>query len=173
MMGPQIMESWFRLMMEAMRGSTEAQEALWSLNNTSMSQDNMMRWMTQFMPSAASSLANPGQTQVFGEWIEQWWRMMGVVPRYRYLDALERNENLRIRLEECEKSRKMPGLPGMTEQTEEAQKTAMNLWGSMVEDTLKMQSEWMRNWVPAQAGSEETGPAEGSKEEGKEKKEKE
>jgi hypothetical protein len=99
--------------------------------------------------------------------------MMGVVPRYRYLDALERNENLRIRLEECEKSRKMPGLPGMTEQTEEAQKTAMNLWGSMVEDTLKMQSEWMRNWVPAQAGSEETGPAEGSKEEGKEKKEKE
>lgn len=171
-MGPQIMESWFRLMTEAMRGNTEAQEALWSLNNTSMSQDNMMRWMTQFMPSAASSLANPAQTQVFGEWVEQWWKMMGVVPRYRYLDALERNENLRIRLEECEKSHKMPGLPGMTEQTEQAQKTAMNLWGSMVEDTLKMQSEWMRNWSPSQ-GTGESSAEESPKEEEKEEKEKE
>jgi hypothetical protein len=159
MLGPQLMESWFRLVTEAMRGSSEAQNALTMLSGNTMSQDSMMRWMTNFMPTAASSLASPAQAEMFSDWVEQWWKSMGVVPRHRYLEALERNEFLRMRLDECEKAKKMPSLPAnVTEQTEQAQKAAMMFWGNMFDETVKAQSEWMKTWAARQHEGQE--PAE-------------
>lgn len=143
-------------MTDAMRGNTDAQEAFRSLTNSSNSQGQMMRWMTQFMPTVASAgMSNVGMTESFSQWIEEWWRMMGVVPRYRYVEALERAEHLRIRLENCEKTQSLTGMPSaMTEQTEQMQKNAMNVWGSMFDETMKMQAEWMRN-LQGQANKEE------------------
>lgn len=145
MMTPKLIESWFRLVTEAMGGSTEAQEAFKLLSSATSSQDELMRWMTRYMPTAAANMGVP-QPEVFSEWVDQWWKVMGAVPRYRYLELLERNEELRRRLEECEKTRKSGmGFSGQT--TEDAQK-AMSQWGSMMDETLKMQSEWMRRFFP-------------------------
>lgn len=163
MVSPKLIEAWFSLMSEAMRGSSDAQEAFKMLSGTSMTTDDMSRWMSRFMPTGASMSA--GQPEMFGEWVEQWWRAMGVVPRQRYLDLLERNESLRLRLEECEKTRKQHSMLDVSGQQEQAQK-ALNLWGTAMEDMLKMQADWMRTWFPkerdatgAQEGAAETGAA--------------
>lgn len=157
MTAPKMIESWFSLMTEAMKGSTDAQDAFRLLTGAATTQDGMMRWMTQFMPAAAATgLISPSQTRMFSEWVEEWWKVMGVVPRYRYLEALERNELLRRQLEDCEQSRKMNILTKpMSEQTEQAQQAAVNLWGTMVDETLKLQAEWMRNWAASQQPEEE------------------
>ncbi len=153
-MGPKMIESWFRLMSEAMRGSSEAQEAFRLLTGASTSQDDMMRWMTRFMPAATGMGMGTGQPEMFGEWVEEWWKVMGVVPRHRYLELLERHEDLRRRLEDCEKRTRgsMPNI-GMSANPEEAQK-AMNMWGTAMEDMLKMQSQWMQTFFPHQEKGE-------------------
>jgi len=152
MIAPNMIQSWFSLMSEAMGGSSEAQEAFRALTGSVTTQDQMMRWMTQFMPAAAAAgVVSPTQSKMFGEWIENWWKMMGVVPRHRYLELLERSEGLRRQLEDCEQTRKLTTLPGaMSEQTGQARQAAVNLWGSMVDETLKLQADWMRNWATSQ-----------------------
>jgi len=147
MTSPKIIEAWFTLMSEAMRGSSSAQEAMRALTSSSTSTDHMHRWMGQFMPTTMGSMSGVAQPELFGEWLEEWWRMMGVVPRHRYLELLERHENLRLRLEECEKTRQERGLMSMAGTQEETQK-AMNMWGSMIDTMLKTQSEMMRNFLP-------------------------
>ncbi len=159
MVSPKLIEAWFSLMSEAMRGSNDAQEAFKMFSGTSMKADDMSRWMSRFMPTGAS--ANVGQPEMFGEWVEQWWRVMGVVPRQRYLDLLERHESLRLRLEECEKSRKQHSMLDVSGQQEQAQK-ALNLWGTTMEDMLKMQADWMRTWFPQDATGAPVGTMETS-----------
>jgi hypothetical protein len=149
-----MMEAWFNLVSEAMRGSSDAQEAFKALSS-STSQDEIIRWMGRFMPSNAVGITPP-QVEMFSEWVEEWWKMMGVVPRHRYLEVLERNEQLRKRLEEYEKSRRIPGMASQQEQSEQV----MNMWGSAMENMLKMQAEWMRNFVPSQQEQSETTPTE-------------
>jgi len=148
-----MLEAWFRLMTEAMRGSSEAQEAFRLLTGASKTQDDMTRWMTRFMPAAAGM--GTGQPEMFGEWVEEWWKVMGVVPRHRYLELLERHEDVRRRLEDCEKRTRsnMPNIAGMAGNPEEAQK-AMNMWGTAMEDMLKMQSQWMQTFFPHQEKGE-------------------
>lgn len=145
MIPPKMMETWFQLMSDAMRGSSEAQEAFRSLTGSATTTNDMYQWMGRFMPSGVSM----SQAEVFTDWVEQWWKAMGVVPRHRYLEALERNEDLRRRLEDCEKqlSRNAPNLFSMAGQPEDAQR-AFSMWSSTMEDMLKMQSEWMQNWLP-------------------------
>lgn len=156
MTSPKIIEAWFTLMSEAMRGNSGAQEAMRALTSTTTtSTDHLHSWMGQFMPAAMRSMSGGAQPERFGEWLEEWWRMMGVVPRYRYLDLLERHENLRLRLEECEKARQEKGLMGMAGAQEETQR-AMNLWGSMIDTMLKTQSEMMRNFLPRDETTETT-----------------
>lgn len=166
MITPKMLDAWFRLVSEAMGGSSEAQEAFKLLTGASASQDDLMRWMGRFMPAAAAAgMAAHPQTEVFGDWVEQWWKVMGVVPRYRYLELLERSEDLRRRLEECEKSRKRVGVAAPT--AEEAQK-AISLWGNMMDESLKMQSEWMRRFLPGDPTGAEAGTGtEGEPTEGK------
>jgi hypothetical protein len=144
-------EAWFRLMSEAMRGSGYAQEAVRALSSSTTSMHDLSRWMGQFMPAGVGS---PAQTELFGEWLEQWWKMMGVVPRYRYLELLERHENLRLRLEECEKARKVTGSMNLQDAQEETRKV-MDLWGTMLDGMLKAQSEMMQNFLPREEQGEE------------------
>lgn len=143
MLTPKMMEAWFNLMSEAMRGSTDAQQLVRSLSSTTTISDETMRMMMRFMPPGMM----PVQPEALSDWLEDWWRMMGVVPRHRYLELLERYELLRSRLEESEKtSRRLQSMLGEKRQ-EEAQKV-LDFWGNTLEETLKAQTDWMRMWMP-------------------------
>jgi hypothetical protein len=84
--------------------------------------------------------------EAFEAWLEEWWKMMGAVPRSRYLEVLERCETLRRRLEEAEAT--ISRLRGMLEEgrQEEARKV-LDLGEQMLEETLKAQAEWTRAWA--------------------------
>lgn len=151
MLPSKMMEAWFNLMTEAMRGSSDAQQVVRSLSSASLISDDTMRMMMRFMPPGMSPLP----PEVFGEWLEDWWRMMGVVPRHRYLELLERYELLRSRLEESEKTtRRLQSMMG--EKRQEEAKKVLDFWGSTLEETLKAQSEWMRAWMPTPPSQEST-----------------
>lgn len=156
MMNPsKMMETWLNLMTEATRGSNDARETMRALTGTSLAPDEMMRLMTRFLPPGIA----PTQARVMNESLEEYWRMMGVVPRYRYLEALERNEQLRRQLEEAERAlQQMHSGPAAASQ-EQARKV-VDLWGSMLQQTLSAQQEMMRTWA-AHSDAQKALPAEG------------
>ena len=140
---PKMLEAWFNLMSEAMHGSSDEQHLMKALSGSTNTSEETMRMMMRFMPPGMGPL----QPEAFNEWMEEWWRMMGVVPRHRYLELLERYELLRTRLEESERtSRRLQSMIGEKRQ-EEAQKV-LDFWGSSLEETLKAQADWMRAWMP-------------------------
>jgi hypothetical protein len=150
-----MMETWMNLVTEAMRGNGDARETVRTITSSSMRPDELLRVMTRFMPAGAM----PVQAEALNEWLEEYWRMMGVVPRYRYLDLLERYEQLRLRLEETEKSRQLPMMP--SSQPEDAQKV-FGLWSSMMEETLKAQQEMLKAWTPQSAEDDTESKSAGS-----------
>lgn len=147
---PKALEAWFTLMAEAVRGTAEAQEAFKTLTEASTKPEELQRWQARFMPLAGAT----NKPEAFEEWLEEWWRMMGVVPRSRYLDLLERYENIRLRLEKAEETiRSLRAMIGQG-QEQEAQKL-VNLWETMLQESLKAQAEWMRAWDTAANNQEE------------------
>ncbi len=146
------MELWLRLMSDAMRGTADAQEAIRTLGEMPTTPDQLTRWMSRFMPLAAGQSPRP---EMMGDWLEDAWRMMGVVPRYRYLELLERHETLRNRLEQAEKTiqslRKATSGAKIPEQ--EVQQI-LNLWEGMLQETLSMQADWMRSWTKTEDAGE-------------------
>lgn len=148
---PNVTEHWLRLMSEAMRGAADAQEAIRALGEMPTTPDQLTRWFTRFMPMAGLG-ASSAAPDTFRDWLEDSWRMMGVVPRYRYLELLERYELLRQRLEEAEKKIQMMRTTMLSGKVpeQEAQKV-LDMWEGMLQDTLKLQADWMRAWT---AGSE-------------------
>ncbi len=147
MINPKAMEAWFILMAEATKGTKEAREAFQSLSQMSGDPEEINRWMATFMPGAMPSSGNL-QPEAFEEWMEESWRMMGVVPRSRYLDLLEKCDTLQRKLDKAEETiqKLRTRLDNREQQEEDAQKVA-DLWGTMMEDTLKAQTEWMRGWT--------------------------
>lgn len=78
--------------------------------------------------------------------------MMGVVPRYRYLELLERHELLRQRLEEAEKTiQKLRKTSSGNKMPEQEVQQILNLWEGMLQETLSMQADWMRTWTKTEA----------------------
>jgi hypothetical protein len=160
MMSPKALEAWFTLVNEAMRGAQEARQALKSLAENSASLEDLSHWLATFMPNVHP--AAPPET--FETWLEEWWRVMGVVPRARYLELLERCDALQRRLERAEETiQNLKTLPGSQGQDEEARQ-ALDLWSSMLAETLKTQTEWMKAWTAANqpagaAGQDQPGPA--------------
>ena len=148
-MNPTLMGAWFNLMAEAMKGTKESQEAFQRLSKISGDPAEVSRWLTQFMPAAAAASANL-QPEAFEEWMEESWRMMGVVPRPRYLELLEKCDTLQRKLDKAEEAiQNLRGrLDNKDQQEVDAQKMA-DIWGTMMQDTLKAQSEWMRTWTEA------------------------
>jgi len=145
MMSPKALEAWFTLVNEAMRGTQDAQQALKSLGENAGSADDLSRWLQTFMPNVQP--AAPPET--FETWLEEWWRVMGVVPRARYLELLERCDTLQRRLERAEETiQSLKTLLGKEGQDEEARQ-ALDLWSSMLSETLKTQTEWMKAWTAA------------------------
>ncbi|NJN93333.1 MAG: hypothetical protein HC875_04210 [Anaerolineales bacterium] len=83
--------------------------------------------------------------------------MMGVVPRYRYLELLERHELLRNRLEQAETTiQKLRKATVGAKIPEQEVQQILNLWEGMLQETLSMQADWMRTWTKTE-GAEEKG----------------
>lgn len=143
MLDPKVMETWLRLTAEAARGAGEAREAVKSLGEAPTTPDELVRWWGRFMPPGVD-LTKPEQ---FEAWLEQWWRALGVVPRSRYLELLERYEGLRTRLEEAEATiQRLRTTLGQGGRQEEARKI-LDVWESTLQGTLEAQAEWMRAWT--------------------------
>jgi hypothetical protein len=158
MFSPKAIEAWFTLMAEAMQGTVKAQEAFKSLGDSTSSED-LHRWLARFMPSVSAT----AQPEAFEEWLEAWWRTMGVIPRSRYLDLLERYETLRRRHEKAEET--IRNLRAMLEAKGQAKdedvQQILDLWETTLKETLKAQTEWMRAWTATnQAASEDVSTAE-------------
>lgn len=159
MLNPKVFEAWYTLMAEAMRGTAEAQDAFQKLSDMSSNPQDFNRWMAQFMPGAASSFNF--RPENFEDQLEAWWRMMGVVPRNRYLELLEKCDALERKLAKAEETitslRQRLGSQG---QQEDDAKKVLDMWGTVMEETLKTQTEWMKTWTamqpPASAKTEET-----------------
>lgn len=135
------MEAWLRMLSEATRGSADAMDTMKLMTSTPTSPDDMIRLMSRFMPSGTML----GPPDALTSWMEEYWGMLGVVPRYRYLEQLERNEQLRRRLEEAERRlAQMRNLSGAREQTSEEAQKIMTMWSSMLAETARIQSEWLR-----------------------------
>jgi hypothetical protein len=158
---PKIMEAWFTLMAEAMKGTSEAQEAFRSLTKNPLNPADLSHWFNHFMPGSAASPSHLGP-EMLQEWLEDWWRTMGVVPRSRYLELLEKNDELTRRIEQAQETiRKMRAALDGREQAKAG--NVLDLWKSMLDETLKTQTEWAKAWknppeekqTPAESPSED------------------
>lgn len=147
MLSPKALEAWFTLIAEAMRGTKEAQEAFRALSEMPANSEEFSRWMARFMPAAVSSTAN-FQPEAVEAQLEEWWRMMGVVPRSRYLELLERCDTLQRQLDRAEATIKelRARLSGRDKEGEATQK-AMDMWSAVTEEMLRGQIEWMKTWT--------------------------
>jgi hypothetical protein len=145
MFSPKALEAWFTLMAEAMRGTKEAQEAFHTLAEMSNEPEAVRHWMMKFMPAAVSPESPPG---IVEEQIEEWWRMMGMVPRSRYLELLEKCDLLQRRLDRAKGTiQRLRAKLGNQEKQEEEARKAGEMWNTMIEETLKAQMEWVKAWT--------------------------
>lgn len=146
-----IMETWLNLMTEAVRGNSDARETVRALTMSPVRPDEMLRMITRFSPMGG--MISGGQAEMVNDWLEEYWKAMGVVPRYRYLELLERYERIRERLEELEANRTQ--FPATLEKTRsESTQRVINTWASLLEETMKTQQEMLRTM--AQGPTERT-----------------
>lgn len=145
-MDTRVMETMFRLVSDAMRGVAGAQQALRSLGELPARPDALVDWMRENLPAAADLT----QSQLFGEQLEQWFKLMGFVPRKRHLELLERYEDLRIKLEEAE------SMKTQLQQAVGPQHAAAKLleaFGDTVSMTLDAQREWLNLFTGTETAS--------------------
>ena len=137
------MEAWFTLMQEA----NKAPDAFKTWPKMPVRPEEWQQWMGQFMPNAA---ATPNSPDLFEAWLENWHQAMGVVPRSRYLELLEKHDQLQRKLEKAEETiQSMRTMLESREQYQQEAKKALNMWGTMMEETAKVQGDWMRAWTTA------------------------
>ena len=136
-------EAWFRLMADAARGTRAAQSTLRSFARGELSAQDVTRQLAQFLPAGVTT---PGP-ETIQHWTENLFQTVGVVPRSRHLELLERYEALRIRLEEAEVTiQRLKRLLSESGHEGDAQKI-LDIWSSAVGETLRSQTEWMRGWL--------------------------
>jgi len=132
---------WFRLLTDAMRGAGDAPEAFKQLSQLPTTPEALTEWMTRFMPPGVVD-----RPEAFEVWLENWYKLMGVVPRARYVDLLEENDQLRQRLRELERAvERLRPMIGVKDQEEEARKV-LDFWSTMMDQTLTAQRAWMQSW---------------------------
>ena len=139
---PKAMEAWFTLMAEAMRGVQQAQQAFDAYARMSGAPEEWQTWLATYMPGVAAP--PPASMEA---WVEEWQKMLGVVPRQQYVALLAKNAELQRRLEQAEATiGALQALVSGGEAQAEAAKQVMDTWSKMLDETLKTQSEWMKRW---------------------------
>lgn len=151
MVNPKLMEAWFNLVAEAMKETHDTKNVFQSLSEMSGKAEEMSQWAAKFMPMASNFSGKP---DVFEEWLEESWQIMGVVPRSHYLDLLEKNDSLQRKLEKAEATIQRLEARLKENKHSDDPSEAMEVWNTMVEDALKSQTEWMRNWTFTSAPEE-------------------
>lgn len=143
-MDPKLLEDWLRLAADAMKGATEARRALEAFGQAPLSPEALARWAALWMPGRS------GETQSLSELqgvVEDWWKAIGVVPRHRYLELLEKYEELRTRLEEAESKvrdlRELLAKKGWEQET----RGALEKWEETTHKILEAQAEWAKAWT--------------------------
>ena len=141
-------EAWFRLLADAARGTRAAQSTIRDLAKGQLSAQGVARQLARFFPAGVTP---PGPEQI-EKWTENLFQTVGVVPRSRHLELLERYEALRVRLEEAEVTiQRLKRLLSESGHEGDAQKI-LDIWSNAVSETLRSQTDWMRGWL---AGLEE------------------
>jgi hypothetical protein len=139
--------AWFQLMAQAMQGTQEAQKAFANISQSPEAIANIQKWLALFAPGMEMPTA-VSQPEVMTEWLETWQKTMGVVPRIRYLELLEKADALERRVRELEEiNRQLRAMLEGREQQEESTQKVAELWGQMVENSLKTQAAWMEAWA--------------------------
>jgi len=139
--GLRFAEEWFRLLAEAARGTRTAQSTIRSLAN--LTPDKLARRIAHWLPAGVS----PPSAQAVARWTGDMWAALGMVPRSRYLELLERYEALRLRLEEAEVTiQRLKRLLSEHGHEGDAEKL-LDLWSNAIGETLKSQADWMRTWI--------------------------
>lgn len=87
------------------------------------------------------------QVTDFHALLEEWWQLLGVVPRYRYDELQRRYEELRERLEEAEKTVARLRRSLASEGSHGEAREMLEAWETLTQQTLAAQSEWTRRWL--------------------------
>jgi hypothetical protein len=136
-------EGLLRLLAEATRGTRAAQATVRSLAEGRLTPESVVRQIASYLP-AGMKPPTPASLQA---WTEDLWSTVGVVPRSRYVELLERYEALRARLEEAEVTiRRLRRLLEESGHEDDARKI-LDLWSNAVGETLRSQAEWMRTLI--------------------------
>ena len=153
--GLRFAEAWFRLLAEAVRGTRAAQATIRSLADGNLTPDKLARQIGQWLPAGVA----PPTGDTLTQWTEELWSTIGVVPRSRYVELLERYEALRARLEEAEVTiQRLKRLLSEKGHEGDAEKL-LDIWSTAVGETLKSQADWMRTWIGGQGNTGEgSGP---------------
>lgn len=140
MVDPKLMEAWYRLMAEAVRTGNDMSASM------PKGEGPPVEWLANWMRDHDLPGAPPTPNEVSDDWLEQWYQMMGVVPRRRYLKVLDRNEQLRQQLEEANRRIERLGGAAATSQNQgKAAEEMFDYWKQSMEDTLNAQKRWMRS----------------------------
>lgn len=140
-----VAEGFFRLLADAARGTRAAQTAVRSLVEGRVSAEGVVRQLAGVLPAGVK----PPTPATIQKWTEDVWTTVGVVPRSRYVELLERYEALRARLEEAEVTiRRLRRLLDESGSPDDARKI-LDLWSNAVGETLRSQAEWMRTLIGA------------------------
>ena len=146
-MDPKLLEAWLRLTADALKGTEEARKTLETLGVTPPSREALARWAAAWLPQYGER-REPPQGGELQEIAEQWWKALGVVPRHRYLELLERYEELRVRLEEAEKTiRNLRDVLARRGSDSEAGSELLDQWEETTRKVLEAQSEWAKSWA--------------------------
>lgn len=154
---PRMLDAWRRLL-KGMQSSAETMEMLLPFTG-GLSRDQLNSLLGgASMTGARRASPPPGM-----EAIEQFWSLLGVVPRYRYEELEERYEALRARLEEAEvtiqRLRKLMDEKGGQPEARQL----LDTWASAVGETLKMQTGIVRSMTglstPQQKSEDQPGGA--------------
>jgi hypothetical protein len=141
---PKLLESWLRLTADALRGTEEARKALEALGANPLTPEALAAWARAWMPREAAGAPGAGDIQAL---VEEYWKTLGVVPRQRYLELLERCEELKSRLQEAEKTvknlRELLAARGRSQEAE----GAIGDWEELTRKALQTQAEWAQSWT--------------------------
>jgi hypothetical protein len=152
---PKLLETWLRLTADAVKGTEDARKALSFLGANSQSPDLLARWMALWMPHAQEAGGGgegKAPVQELQSLMEEWWKAIGAVPRYRYLDLLEKHHELARRLEQAEETIRRLKMLLSKKGAEKEAAGVVEAWEEITRKALEAQAEWARSWTEGLSG---------------------
>jgi hypothetical protein len=138
-MNRELWETWRNFMDQALKGSEEARREFDRLTKGAYGPEAISLWARTWFPQASRTELE--------EVLERWWRILDVVPRQRYLEALEQNELLRRRLAESEHAAERLRAKLSQAGVPEDIRSTLDEWEETTRRVLDAQTELTRKWT--------------------------